>query len=424
MREGFWLALYRRAWIPALPGLRMLARARVLPRNWRVTERLSPASPWPKAAQPLWLHCASLGEAKGLWSLACALPPEAPLLLTAATPEGSDYLERQCAASGGARRARVAPLDHAGLMDAFLVGGGIRGLCLYEAELWPNALSACARHHVPVVLVAGRLTPEALMRYRRFGGTARRLLDRMAWIEAQSERDRDRFAGLTTAPVFTGQDYKAMAFLPGPAISGRGRSGFAFVSMHLAELRRILPVLPALQRGNDVIVFPRFRREFPAFAKLLEPSGFSRASLRPDARHLLVDGFGQVMELLPRCHTAFVGGSLIPRGCHNLWEPLASGCRILFGPHYRHQRNLAESLLARGLARMMDDPSELASLPAPAPGHPEACAGLVKEIGNGLEASIRACRERIIATFFSIAPATPAGRLAGLSVPAGGGNER
>lgn len=444
MKAAFWLACYRWLWILAYPLIRTMARARIAPGNWRVTERLSSGSPWPAHARPLWLHCASLGEAKGLWALARALPRDAPLLLTAATASGADYLKGQCASSGAARRARLAPFDHPGLIGAFLEGGGIRGLCLYEAELWPNALSACRRRGIPVALAAGRLTPEAARRYHRFGGAAFRLLDRMAWIDAQSEGDRARFAAATSAPAFAGGDYKALAFLagpfasgpfvPGPPVRAGSRPGFAFVSLHLAELRLLLPILSALQVANDIVVFPRRPEEFGGFAELLEPLGFARASRRPHARHLWVDGFGQVTARLPRCHTAFVGGSLIPRGCHNLWEPLAAGCRILFGPHYGHQRALAEALLAEGLAQVVEKPEALTAPAAPGAGGPEAggpgagraeaCAGFARELGMRSEAALQACRERIIATFFAIAPAAPAGRETGLAAPAGGGKQR
>jgi 3-deoxy-D-manno-octulosonic-acid transferase len=423
MKAAFWLALYRGAWRLALPPLGPMARAGILPRNWRVTERLEPAPPPAAGGRPLWLHCASLGEAKGLWALARALPPDAPLLLTAATAAGADYLARRCAA-GGSRRARLAPLDHPGLIDAFLERGGIRGLCLYEAELWPNALEACARRGLPAVLVAGRLTPEASGRYRRFGGAALGLLARLAWIEAQSGGDRARFEAAIGAPVFAGGDPKALAFLPEALPRPGPRSGFAFVSLHLPELRRLLPILPVLQDRHDLIVFPRRPGEMEAFAAALEPLGFARASRRPAARHLLVDGFGQVMARLPHCHTAFVGGSLVRRGCHNLWEPLAAGCRILFGPDYRLQRALAETLMAHGLARVIADPRELGALPPPPAGHAEACAALAAALREGLERSLAACRERIIATFFADAPAPTAGRQAGPAVPAGGGKQR
>ncbi len=432
MKAEAWLAAYRMAWSAALPPIRLLAAARLLPRNWRVTERLSAESSWPAGARPLWMHCASLGEAKGLWALAGALPPELPLLLTASTASGVDYLVRACADSGAARRARLAPFDHPRLLGDFLAGGRIRGLLLYEVELWPNALSACGRAGIPAVLAAGRLTRDALESYRRFGGAGFRLLDRLAWIDAQSPEDATRFANAAKAPVLAGGDYKALAFLPGGAprkpgsaqgpSAGQGgeRTGFAFVSLHLAELRRIRAALRDLAGRHDILVFPRRPEELAAFAAALEPMGFARFSARPDARHMLVDVFGQVGALLPRCHTAFVGGSLVPRGCHNLWEPLAAGCRILFGPDYRHQRAIAGLLLSRGLAQLIEEAADLARLPAPPAGQAMACAELARELGSGLQGALRECRERIIATFFADAPAPQAGREAGLAVPAGG----
>jgi 3-deoxy-D-manno-octulosonic-acid transferase len=437
---GFWLLAYRIAWMAALPPIRVLAASNLLPRNWRVTERLSRRSPWPADARPLWMHCASLGEAKGLWALAGSLPPDLPVLLTASTASGADFLGRACADSGAARRARIAPLDHPRLLGDFLAGGRIRGLLSYEVELWPHALDACARLGLPAALAAGRLTPEALRAYRRFGGAAFRLLDGLAWIDAQSSADAARFAYAAAAPIHAGGDYKALASLPvgipsgtatpGPAHPGPGRRevahreaarpGFAFVSLHLAELRRLSPALQALADRHEVLIFPRRPEEMAAFAAALEPMGFARFSARPESRRLLVDAFGQVGALLPRCHTAFVGGSLVPLGCHNLWEPLAAGCRILFGPDYRHQRALAALLLARGLASIVEGPGDLDGLPAPAAGQVGACAELARDLRAGLDEALQACRERIIATFFADAPAPPAGREAGLAVPAGG----
>jgi 3-deoxy-D-manno-octulosonic-acid transferase len=270
-----------------------------------------------------------------------------------------------------------------------------------------------------------------LRTYRRFGGAAFRLLDGLAWIDAQTAADAVRFARATASPAHTGADYKAIAFLPsgpasgparpaGPVRRAEERTGFAFVSLHLAELHRLRRSILALAERNGILIFPRRPEEMPAFAAALEPSGFARYSVKPEARLLLVDVFGQVGALLPRCHTAFIGGSLVPRGCHNLWEPLAAGCRILFGPDYRHQRALGSLLLERGLAHVVHDPGDLALLPAPPAGQVAACAELARDLGIRLEGALRDCRDRIIATFFADAPAPQAGREAGLAVPAGG----
>ena len=411
-------AVYRLAWVMALPPIRLLAgldralRVTVgwgpLPRSWQVTQRLGYGHP-PVSGRPLWMHCASLGEAKGLWALAAKLPPDMAILLTASTSQGAEFLSRQCAESGLApsrRAARIAPLDHPGVVRAFLAKGGIRGLCLYEAELWPHYLSECRRVGIPVTLAAGRITPAAYPRYLRNRAAAGDLLSGLAWFEAQSPVDAERFLALGHRPAAIGSDYKAAHFLSASAgaVPAR-RDAFAFVSLHLDELRILLPAIAALRERGGIVVFPRRMSQLPGFRAALEPLGFSTHSTNPEAAWLLVDSLGQVSRLLPRCHSAFVGGSLNGAGCHNLWEPLAAGAAILFGPHYQAQESLAAALLAAGLARSVSGPDELATLPPPSEGVPAGNARLLASLRGALDTALRGFGERIFATFYAERPA-------------------
>lgn len=414
MSAFLWLAAYRAVWLFALPPIRFLialdlmarltAGFRLLPSAWRADERLHGAGGGAGTDNPLWMHCSSLGEAKGMWALAESLPPDFPLLLTATTPSGIAFLESRCAGMPGGcmRRAAAAPFDHPAVARAFLERHGARGLLLYEVELWPHWLAECRRRGLPVALAAGRLTERGLRAYRRFGGAPARLLASLAWIQAQSPADARRFAGLATAPVSEGFDFKAAHFLArgpagGPAQTSRAR--YAFLSLHLAELRLLLPSLPALSARGGISVFPRQPAEFPAFRSLLSPLGFVSYEREPEARLSLVDAFGYVQAILPGCHTAFVGGSLIDKGCHNLWEPLAAGVRIRFGPHFRAQESLALALLENGLARIVSDPASLAEEPPPGPDMPERCAAFAESLRGNLVTALEECGKGIIATF-------------------------
>jgi 3-deoxy-D-manno-octulosonic-acid transferase len=459
-----WLGLYRWAWIAALPIIKGLARldrgarsalARgFLPEAWRVGERLgrdigrdlggdvgrdlsrevdrdsgmerpaAPESDLPESRGTLWLHCASLGEAKGLWAFAHSLDRVGNMLLTATTAEGAAYLAeraRSQGVDGRFIRAAIAPLDHPGLIRRFLAAHEVIGLCLYEVELWPNTLAVCRAEGLPVALVSGRLTAKAARTYRRFGGAGARLLDGLAWIQAQSPIDAERFAALTRAEVLTGFDFKAAHYLR-PAETGAGpmafggrhraladakhagedpeRTRFAFVSLHLRELDLLLPGLPELMRRTDLIVFPRKLRELAGFRARLEPQGFFLHSRDPRARYLLVDSMGRIADLLPECHSAFVGGSLIPIGCHNLWEPLMAGAGIHFGPDYLHQEFLAGRMIAAGIAEVLKDPGRIGSLAAPGPGIPEACRRLAENLRHGLDSALAEGGQRIFATFY------------------------
>jgi 3-deoxy-D-manno-octulosonic-acid transferase len=303
----------------------------------------------------------------------------------------------------GSRPARritagVAPFDHPGTLRRFLAAHGALGLCLYEAELWPNAVAVCGEAGLPVVQISARLTERAARLYRRFGGAGARLLDRLAWIQAQSPSDRDRFAVLTRTETLVGFDFKAAHFLdgvtsversggsapsprvpspvpyasPSPNASG-SRTRFAFVSLHYAELLLLLPSLPRLMAHSGLVVFPRRLSETGRFRAGLEPLGFGLHSRDPEARHVLVDAMGLIGAWLPRCHSAFVGGSLVPVGCHNLWEPLTAGTKIIFGPHFRNQQELADRLIGRGIGAVLEDPAGVGSLLPPDPGIPAAC---------------------------------------------------
>lgn len=426
-----WLGLYRSAWILALPMIRCLtwldrgARSLVglgfIRADWRVGERLGlnwgrdryPQGPGtPEGANgkrlgTLWLHCASLGEAKGLWAFADSLDRIGSLILTAATAEGAAYLAESVEARGAdGRHIRVAipPLDHPGLIRRFLAAHGIIGLCLYEAELWPNTLAVCRAEGLPMALVSGRLTAKAARIYRRFGGAGARLLDGLSWIQAQSPIDAERFAALTRTEILTGFDFKAAHYLrredaKRPAKDPE-RTRFAFLSLHLKELDLLLPGMLELMRRTDLIVFPRKLRELDGFRARLEPQGFFLYSRDPQARFLLVDSMGRIADLLPECHSAFVGGSLIPIGCHNLWEPLMAGARIHFGPHYLHQESLAGRVIAEGIAEVLGDPGRIGSLAAPGPGIPQACFRLAENLRHGLDSALAEGGQRIFATFY------------------------
>lgn len=433
-------ALYRCAWILALPPLAALERLDrwlrrfagrgALPSTWRVTERMcypgggsrpsDPAGPDPAPSpdpsrRALWLHCASLGEAKGLWAFALSLVEAPDLALTAATADGAAWLEARCAEtpSGMAPERRItagiAPLDHPAVLRRFLDAHGARGLCLYEAELWPNALAVCEERGLPVALVSGRLTVRARRRYLRFGRAGARMLDGLAWIQAQSPGDRERFASLTRTKVFEGFDFKAAHYpASGPAMpASAARPRFAFVSLHYRELLLLLPGLPELMERSPLIVFPRKMRELDRFRSILAPLHFRLHSRDAGARHVLVDSMGKVGELLPSCHSAFVGGSLVPSGCHNLWEPLLAGCRTHFGPNRQSQESLADRILERDLGTVLKDPKRIGSIAFPGPEIPEACGDLVRDLLQGLDSALLEGGRMIFATFYPQANAGP-----------------
>jgi len=408
-----------------------------------VTERLRLPPAAAGRPETLWCHCASLGEAKGLWGLVrdflqreSATGRRIPfrIHLTANTAIGLDFLRRQsqefrarlsglgnvdggpdAMGPGGTRGCAdadaieistgMAPFDHPGWVRRYLIAGDVKALCLFETELWPNYIRVGADLGIPVSLVSARLSDKALSLYRRFPRATGSVMGKLAWIQAQSDCDRDRFQSLSRAPATTGFDFKAAHYLRDLRDPRRdsplafGTSRIAFVSLHLHELRKLLPELPALLERYPVAVFPRHMRELAGFHRLLGPLGFVLHSRDAQARNLIVDSMGKVESILPGCHSAFVGGSLIPAGCHNLWEPLRYGLKTYFGSEYGNQESLARMLLDRGIAEVVLDVRKLREWREPGPEVAAACTLLLDGQQEMLEAALAECRGRIFATF-------------------------
>ncbi len=317
----------------------------------------------------------------------------AEILLTAGTLTGLEFLRGEAALRFGHReksprvRVEMAPFDHLPHVGKFLDGNRVAVLCLYEVEIWPHYLRACRERNIPVLLAAARLSSRAYARLRPFTQLYARLLGSLDFIQTQSEADTQRFQALGVKPPLgleTGADFRLLHYLQRasattdagklPGLPGQGR-GFAFISLHLAELRILLPTLRAFPSQVPVWVFPRLPQELNRFRKLLHPLGFRDFSgdsveetLDPNTRlgretlqgpRLLVCRWGMVSPLLTSCYACFVGGSLIGRGCHNLWEPWLAGLRICFGPSLENQETPARFLLETKEGVIVRSPDEL-----------------------------------------------------------------
>ena len=298
---------------------------------------------------------------------------------------------------------RMAPLDHPEPVRRFLDRHRVLALILYEVELWPGMIRAASGRGLPVMQVSARMTPRALARYRLLRGTWSSLLDRLDWIQAQGPGDAERIRSLTRTPVASGADFKLARHRQSAAMAAAApairpdRRRFAFLSLHLRELRWFLPELPRLMERFPITVLPRRPEEMAAFRRLLVPMGFALHGREPSARHVLVDSLGRVGEVLPACGSAFVGGSLVPAGCHTLWEPLLAGLRIYFGPSTHNQEPLAGRLVAEGVAERVTGRAQVREWREPDPETAEACLAIARGQFRFLEESEAELRERFAA---------------------------
>jgi 3-deoxy-D-manno-octulosonic-acid transferase len=324
----------------------------------RVGQRLGLA-PAPAVARPVWLHGSSAGDVVALEPLARRLASRGlPLALSAWTRSG-----HQMARARMADEALIfsAPLDLGWSVGATLYRLQPRCLVLECLEIWPALVSACHRRGIPVAVVNGRLSRSSLRAYRRLRWLFEPCFRSLALVTALTGRDAERFerAGVPGQRISVWSSSKHAALLPGPPRQPSQK--LVLGSVHRDEERILLPWVARLLRETpdlSVVLAPRYPHRAAAVKQRLEGLGL-RAELdsaaAAGARVLVLDRMGTLAEQYADARVAFVGGSLVDRGGHNLLEPAARGVPVLVGPHTHHWRQESGRLLAEGGAAVVTD---------------------------------------------------------------------
>jgi len=331
----------------------------------------------------IWLHAVSLGEMSAAAPLVRALHaryPQLPLLLTAATPAGMARARGLFAAIAD---VRFLPYDTPGSVRRFLERSRPRIAIIMETELWPNLFRECERRAIPVVLASARLSEKSVARYRRFGSLFAGVFTKNVTVAAQSAADAGRFIsiGATSDQTRAIGNVKFDLSLDAGIIEagetlraayGASRPVWVAGSTHAGEEEQLLEAHALLQAHRPdalLLLAPRHKDRFAAVADLLTRRGirFARRSgmargLPIDTEVLLVDTMGELTALYASADVAFVGGSLVAVGGHNLLEPAALGLPVLTGPSHENGKEIALLLLRRGAALQVANAQDLAAL--------------------------------------------------------------
>jgi len=335
----------------------------------------------PQAPHGVWVHAVSVGEVQAAAPLVAALRrrhPHLPLTVTTFTPTGA---ARARALFGDVAEVRYVPLDLPGAVRRFLARVQPRLAVVIETELWPNLYHACARARIPLVLASARISARSVSRYRRLGGLFRDTLAQVRVVAAQGEADAARFRALGAGEDSTHVTGNLKFDFELPAdIGARGtalRHEFApdrplwvAGSTHgggeeqalLDSVRRLRESVPRAL----LVMAPRHPQRFAEAWQRLTQSGLrcarrSGGGVPQDCEVLLLDTLGELLEFYAAADVAFVGGSLVPVGGHNLLEPAALGLPILTGPHTFNGAEVARLLIERGGAEVVHNPAELAA---------------------------------------------------------------
>jgi 3-deoxy-D-manno-octulosonic-acid transferase len=334
---------------------------------------------------PIWIHAASVGEVRAAGALIRALKAEAPersIVISTFTATGNRLAHQ----GGIADKVIFLPLDFSWIARRAVKRIRPSLLLFLETEIWPNLVRQAYQRGIPTILLSGRLSAKALSRYEFARPFFRRVLAQYTALGMQSADDAQRMLKLG-APEKRVSVVGSLKFAADGVGSGReaicstpDRQIFVAGSSHRGEelvLLRALQLARALMPKLMMVLAPRHPERFSEVEKLLRESSLSferKTRSQPDQYFqrdvLLLDTVGELTEFFNAADVAFVGGSLVEVGGHNILEPARCRKPVLFGPYMENFKTIAEGMkcnggaievhgaedLARVLAELLRDP--------------------------------------------------------------------
>jgi 3-deoxy-D-manno-octulosonic-acid transferase len=352
----------------------------------------------------IWIHAVSVGEALSGVALAKRLKeahPDRPLIISTTTITGQ-MLARERMPFADA--VIYFPLDWTFCVRRAM--GAVRPslVLVLETEIWPNFLHEARQRNIPVLFVSGRISDRSFARYQKYLGAfgfflrpfLKRTLANASAFLMQSERDAERIRALGALAdrVHVSGNLKYDLELPAPTPLSNwleaearrsGRSPIIVAGSVVAtEEPHALIAFGTLQGEYPkafLVLAPRKPERFEAAAEFIHESHrkFIRRSqlmipapaqtqiiqssgdptIPTDVTVLLLDSIGELASLYRLADGAFVGGSLVTSGGHNILEPAAFGKIPVFGPSMENFAEIASRFVAAGAAVQVESPEDV-----------------------------------------------------------------
>src|SRR5690606_37318021 len=300
-----------------------------------------------------------------------------PLLITTVTPTGA---ARVANIFGSSVHHCYIPFETPNAVKNFFDAVQPKIALIMETEIWPNLYHQCGARKIPLVLVSARISPKSVESYRKLLPLFRETLSHGIVIAAQSETDAERFRSLGARPERTRVtgNIKFDIEVPDDLVE-RGREfrkrylgerpAWIAASTHHKEEEQVLEAhRQVLEQVADalLILVPRHPERFDSVRQLLERqdigyvSRTSASEVDAGSSVFLGDTMGEVPLFYAASDVAFVGGTLVPVGGHNLLEPAALALPVVTGPHLFNTQDIADMFVNIGALTKVADLDQLA----------------------------------------------------------------
>lgn len=330
----------------------------------------------------IWLHGASVGEIMAAQGLIDGLKqkyPDYDIIISTLTPTGQAVAKKKYPGC----QFLFFPIDLSFIIKRVFKRLQPNLIILIERELWPNFILTANKMNIPVIVVNGRLTEKSLRWYKILKLIMKRVLARIQHFALQNETYAQRYQalGVPQDKITVTGNMKYDIVQVADLINEKNSYIRLFQispdeivliggSTHAPEEETLLNVYKRLRLENTslrLILAPRYPERFDEVERLITAKGFKclrRSKIEEGASGLndaiiLIDVLGELLKVYSVADIVFVGGTMAPRGGHNILEPAGLGKPVFFGSSLYNFADSAEMLVNAGGARLTSRGSEL-----------------------------------------------------------------
>ncbi|MGH8014753.1 MAG: 3-deoxy-D-manno-octulosonic acid transferase [Candidatus Zixiibacteriota bacterium] len=331
----------------------------------------------------IWLHASSVGETKIARYLIDYLHkknPELRIYLTTMTHAGQVIAE---ALTKAQVKTGYLPIDSIGPVNRTIRKVNPHLVVITETEIWPNLITQCHIENIPIILVNGRMSEKAFSKYKLIPKMMSELLAFYEEFFVKTEEDKNRFSyfGVITNKLAVAGDMKFDA----PLLDRSEQKIQEIRKLLGAGERDFVLVAGSTRPGEETLLFNLFSNLSGAGAPIrlvIAPRHLNRIEQLKAEMSLqnlefgiygsgngvspitLVDKMGELDRLYQAANLAFVGGTLVNVGGHNILEPVWAGTPVVFGPYVNNVIEAKDYVLHHNYGAMVNDIAELTDLTA------------------------------------------------------------
>jgi len=317
----------------------------------------------------IWFHAVSVGEVEALFPLVKQmqiLHSDTPILITTMTPTGSARVK---AVLGDAVAHVYVPYDLPDAVYRFMQCFKPKLAVMIETEIWPNLFTYCGKNNIPLYIVNARIAAKSVTNYQKLSALIHPALAQVRLIATQTEDDKQHFIAIggikdkvknlgnikfdveiAQNTIDQGVQLKADLF--------KNRFVWLIASTHKDEEAIFLELYPIIKAKIPellLVIVPRHQQRFADVKKLCEAQfntvmRTSNIKVTDQTDVYVVDSIGELKMFYATADIAFVGGSMVAAGGHNILEAAAVGVPVLFGPYMHNFKEIADGVLKQQAA--------------------------------------------------------------------------